>query len=367
MKFRYLWLIPALLPLLAKCGYLLDAWRISPLDRLDWSFFLLVPVLAFLKRRAIRSWCGAYDPRGFFFFAPALLVWGAGIWKHVNAVEIGGAILVFFSLLFVLGGVRLFSGLLPLLLIMLLGVPSTTYWSEYYLRASVGVAAFGGTEFKFTAAACLAAYFLVSWRIYRLQTLLFLLGFLLLVGILLGRQTRAIYGHPLLVDTERMAGGEFVGYPRSLTEMERRFFAGHEMRRFSYYDHSGGVQLLAVGITGSIHSIHPAELCLKSQNSKILSMRELHIPTAAGRLAVQEVVVAFPDGGKQLLYTWYVSGNWSSGNFLAFRRSWHRGGKWYTYQLSTPITTTRERAEERLDAFLEQFLIPLNAGMPQAN
>ncbi|MDR0931987.1 MAG: hypothetical protein LBM70_03080, partial [Victivallales bacterium] len=216
MKYRYLWLLPALLPLAKKYEYFFDAWRISPLDSLDWCFWVLIPVLVFCKWRAIRSWCDEFDPKGFFFLFPALAVWGAGIWKNINAVEIVGAICIFFSVLFVLGGVRLFSGLLPLLLIMLLGVPSTTYWSEYYLRASVGDAAFGGTELKFTAAALLSGYFLVSWRIYRLQTLLLVLGFLLLLGVLLGRQTRAIYGQPILIDTDRISGGEFVGYPCNL-------------------------------------------------------------------------------------------------------------------------------------------------------
>ncbi|MDR0932650.1 MAG: hypothetical protein LBM70_06485, partial [Victivallales bacterium] len=84
---------------------------------------------------------------------------------------------------------------------------------------------------------------------------------------------------------------------------------------------------------------------------------ELHIHTAAGRLAAQEIVAELPGGGRQLLYSWYTSPHWSSGNFLAFRRNWRKEKKWYSYQLSTPIVTTRERAEEKLDAFLAQFTV----------
>jgi len=45
MKRRYRLLIPAVAPLLLKSGYLLEAWRHSPLDRWDWCFFLLAGIL----------------------------------------------------------------------------------------------------------------------------------------------------------------------------------------------------------------------------------------------------------------------------------------------------------------------------------
>ena len=130
MKRRYRLLIPAVAPLLLKSGYLLEAWRHSPLDRWDWCFFLLAGILTAAGWKRIRNWAGRPDWRGLWFLLPAVAVWGAGIVKQVNAVQTGGALLILFSSLFVLGGVRLFSGMLPILLIALAGCPSTTYWSE---------------------------------------------------------------------------------------------------------------------------------------------------------------------------------------------------------------------------------------------
>ena len=112
MKRRYRLLIPAVAPLLLKSGYLLEAWRHSPLDRWDWCFFLLAGILTAAGWKRIRNWAGRPDWRGLWFLLPAVAVWGAGIVKQVNAVQTGGALLILFSSLFVLGGVRLFSGML---------------------------------------------------------------------------------------------------------------------------------------------------------------------------------------------------------------------------------------------------------------
>ena len=273
-KRRYRLLIPAVAPLLLKSGYLLEAWRHSPLDRWDWCFFLLAGILTAAGWKRIRNWAGRPDWRGLWFLLPAVAVWGAGIVKQVNAVQTGGALLILFSSLFVLGGVRLFSGMLPILLIALAGCPSTTYWSEYYIRISAGTAPVGGLAFKCCAAAALSVYFLRAGRVYRLQTLLFVLGVLLLIGVLYSRESRAGYGQPLLIDPERTEVGGYLGFPSALSEQEQRFFEGHAVRRAVYYGSVENIRLLAVGITGDIHRIHPAELCLKSMDCDVLSSRE---------------------------------------------------------------------------------------------
>ncbi len=352
MKRRYRLLIPAVAPLLLKSGYLLEAWRHSPLDRWDWCFFLLAGILTAAGWKRIRNWAGRPDWRGLWFLLPAVAVWGAGIVKQVNAVQTGGALLILFSSLFVLGGVRLFSGMLPILLIALAGCPSTTYWSEYYIRISAGTAPVGGLAFKCCAAAALSVYFLLVRRVYRLQTLLFVLGVLLLIGVLYSRESRAGYGQPLLIDPERTEVGGYLGFPSALSEQEQRFFEGHAVRRAVYYGSVENIRLLAVGITGDIHRIHPAELCLKSMDCDVLSSREKILNPGGRPLAVQEIVALFPNRAKALIYVWYSGPEWSSGNFPAFRRSWKRSERWFAYQLSTPMPDSREAAEERLRDFL---------------
>jgi len=355
MRNKQFWLLlPALLPLGLKATYLWNAWRFSPLDRWDWSFFLLAAVLPVLNWKRIRSWISGADWRGLWFAAASLGVWGGGLWRHVNTVQTVGGILFLFSMLFVLGGVRLFSGMLPVLLIALLGCPSSTYWSEYHLRISIGMVPLGGLLFKFCVAAMLSAYFLIVKRVYRLETLLFLLGTLFLFGILYSREERAAYGHPLRIDTDKREIGELLAYPEPLSPQEKRFFSGHDAKRLTYFGKDEVIQLLAVDVTGSIHQIHPAELCLKSVNCDVLSTWEKKIPVGDKFLAVQEIIAVFPNGQKVLVYVWYAAKGWSTGNFVAFRRSWRPGGQWVTYQLSTPIEDGREAAEKRLDSFLKQ-------------
>lgn len=246
MKRRYRLLIPAVAPLLLKSGYLLEAWRHSPLDRWDWCFFLLAGILTAAGWKRIRNWAGRPDWRGLWFLLPAVAVWGAGIVKQVNAVQTGGALLILFSSLFVLGGVRLFSGMLPILLIALAGCPSTTYWSEYYIRISAGTAPVGGLAFKCCAAAALSVYFLLARRVYRLQTLLFVLGVLLLIGVLYSRESRAGYGQPLLIDPERTEVGGYLGFPVRAFRTGAAFFRGARgapgglLRQRGEYPASGG-------------------------------------------------------------------------------------------------------------------------------
>lgn len=356
MRNKRFWLLPiALLPLGVKANYLWNAWRFSPLDRWDWIFLLIAAALAVVNRKRIRGWISGPDWRGLWFAAASLGIWAGGLWRHVNTVQTVGGILFFFSMLFVLGGVRLFSGMLPVLLIALLGCPNSTYWSEYHLRISIGIVPLGGLLFKFCIAAALSAYFLLVRRVYRLETLLFLLGTLFLFGILYSRVERAEYGRPLRIDTGKREVGDLLAYPEPLSPQEKRFFAGHDAGRFSYFGKDELVQLLAVEVTGSIHQIHPAELCLKSVNCDVLSAWEKKVSLGGRKtLAVQELVAVFPSGQKVLVYVWYAGRDWSTGNFVAFRRGWRPGRQWVAYQLSTPLGESREAAEKRLDSFLKQ-------------
>lgn len=355
---RYWLLIPALLPLMLKSEYLLNAWRYSPLDRWDWCFFFLAGILTILGRKKIREWADCADWRGLWFALPAVAIWSAGIIKHVHAVQTAGALLIFFSFLFVLGGVRLFSGMLPILLIALLGCPSSTFWSEYYIRASVGTTVIGGLTFKCCAAGVLAVCFLLIRRVCRLKPLLFMSGVLLLIGVLCSRESRAKYGQPLLVDPERTQVGEYLGFPLTLSPQEQRFFGGNSANRIVFYGNTQSIQMLTVEMTGDIHRIHPAELCLKSMRFDVLSSREMLLELDGKKLAVQQIVAVFPNREKVLIYAWYTGPEWSSGNFLAFRRSWSGGARWFSCQLSTSAADSSEAADKRLRDFLTNSLIP---------
>ena len=355
LKKRFWLLLPALLPLLVKFPYMWSTWCYSPLDRWDWSFLLLAMAETALNWKQVRRLIDPPDWRGAGVALFAMAIWSYGIFKHINAAQCVGGVLFFFSILFVLGGSRLFSGMLPVMLIVLLGCPSTTYWSEYHLRISFGAFPLGGLAFKYGAAAVLSIYFLTVRRVYRLETLAFLMGTLFLFGILYSREDRALYGLAFEVDMNEPEVNGYLASAEPLTSQEKRFFFGHQARRLVYYGKDGTlIQLLAVDVTGNIHRIHPAELCLKSVNCDVLSASEKKIRLKIGYLAVQEIVAVYPNGEKILMYVWYTGPYWSSGNFVAFRRTWKAQKLWYSYQLATPVGDSHEVAEKRLDAFLRQ-------------
>ena len=163
---------------------------------------------------------------------------------------------------------------------------------------------------------------------------------------------------------------DYLGFPLPVTPADRQFFGDNRLLRSSYINSSGTrIDLLSVGVTGSIHSIHPAEICLKSGGNEVLSSRELKIDTKFGPLACQELVVQPKNSGQKLLIlVWYTNERWSSGNFLSFRRHWKPGSIWHTFQLSIPIATTPDEALLRLEDFLNSGIRKLpeeKTGQPQ--
>lgn len=361
MKFNRFWLlIPALLPLALKSQYLLSAWKYSPMDRQDWIFLLAALVLAAIKQKTIRQWISTPDRRGLFAVASALLIYALFILKPVSTFQVGAGLLVFFSMLWVLGGTRLFSGCLPLFAICLLACPSTTYWSGFYLRILLKSDLIPGLTFKLLIGAALGGFFLWTNKPVRLRTVMYLCGILLLGLLLLTQNNKAQYGASLEPDLSRLKVGGYIAMPTEPSGLETRFFEGSALTKISYYgDQDQSVHLLSVKVTGNVHQLHPTELCLKSKKTVISGMREKTVAVESGKdLAVQELIAARTNGKTYLIYTWYVGPQWSTGNFIAFRKNWNRKDNWQSFQILTEINSTKTAAEERLNAFLKLLFAP---------
>jgi hypothetical protein len=355
---RFFLLLPALIPLALKAGYLRTAWRTSPLDRKDWIFVAAALLLALLRRKAIREWISKPDWKGLLPAGLSLLFFVFFAIKPIAALQIASAMFFFFSILWVLGGLRLFAGSLPLLGLSLLACPSTTYWSGFYLRAVLGTGAVDGFLFKLAAAAILTAFSLRAKQSLRPQTLAYL-GTLGLLAVLLTVQTGQVpYGQPFRPDLRLLRAGDYIAAPIDPTPQDLRFFQGSRLVKNAYYGEDGELfYLLSVEVTDNVRKIHPTELCLKSGGSVIRKQREKNISIGDSKtLAVQEIEAVQPDGRKYLIYTWYTGPEWSTGNFIAFRKNWKPDESWQSFQLSTGITDTPESAEKRLNAFLEVLL-----------
>lgn len=355
---RFLLLLPALIPLALKAGYLRTAWRTSPLDRKDWIFLAAALLLALLRCKAIREWISKPDWKGLLPAGLSLLFFVLFAVRPVATLQIASAMIFFFSMLWVLGGLRLFAGSLPLLGLSLLACPSTTYWSGFYLRAVLGTGAVDGFVFKLTIAVILTTFFLRAKSALRPQTLAYLSGLGLLAILLTVQTGQTPYGQPFKPDIRLLRAGEYIAAPIDPTPQDLRFFQGSQLIKTAYYGEHGELfYLLSVEVTDNVHKIHPTELCLKSGGTVIRKLKEKTVSIGEGKnLAVQEIEAVQPDGRKYLIYTWYTGPEWSTGNFIAFRKNWKPDEPWASFQLSTAITDTPESAEKRLNAFLKVLL-----------
>ncbi|MGE4488330.1 MAG: hypothetical protein AB7E95_02155 [Kiritimatiellales bacterium] len=357
-KFRFWLLIPALLPLSLKANYLWLAWRTSPLDRPDWILLLTAAIFAAARRRTLRAWSNGADLRGLIPAAASLLLYIAFTLKPISTLQVAAGLVLFFSMLWVLGGLRLFSGCLPLLAICLLACPSTTYWIEFYLRVLLRSDLLDGRVAKLFTASALALWFALSSRPIRLQTAAYLCGTAALCALLVLRTSRPLYGNPLIPDFNAIQVGSCLASSISPTAQEKSFFAGNRLIKTAYYgEHGEAFHLLSVEITDDIHKLHPTELCLRSKKTVIRDLHEKTFTAGSGRrLALQELV-AVRNGNRYLIYTWYTGPNWSTGSFIAFRKNWAKDESWRSFQLLTEITETRDAAEKRLNTFLKQLLV----------
>lgn len=348
-----------LLPLLCKIPYLARCWRQSPLDRTDWVFWVLPILLCGIRFRKIRPfWQDKADLRGFYLLCPVLLCYAAAMFIQINTLQIACAVLILFAGIWVVAGSRMFTFLSPLLFIFLLGCPSTSYWVEYFFRDLAVVMGVGGTFLKMLAALFPAGCFLFWARDYSLSTFFFLSFLLSTLLTLLLMQTSQNTGHGLNVDTNRRKIGTFLACRQPPTPADQGFFGRNKAIRINYFSelpNPSSIELLKVKVEGNLHSIHPPELCLKSGGSTILALKERLLETTAGNLAFQEILFR----AKQqdyLMYAWYSTKEYSTGNFLKFRSRWQRSGNWTVTQVVTPVSHTQADAELVLRRFLDSSL-----------
>ena len=124
--------------LLPNLDYLLQAWRHSPLDSLDWIFYLLCIPAAVLALRGIRP--GKCDHWAWLLLLPALFLLAGRSLHNVNAAGVFGGVCFCWSVMWLFGGWNFVCRLLPAFLIAALGTPSLTYQLSQWMMISVSFA-----------------------------------------------------------------------------------------------------------------------------------------------------------------------------------------------------------------------------------
>ncbi|MBQ9087808.1 MAG: hypothetical protein IJY46_03415 [Lentisphaeria bacterium] len=338
-------IVLSFLPLLLHFPYLLQAWQNSRLDHWDWIFYLAAVPAAFWAM--YKEKLGKYDFYALFLLIPALALTVFPALHHINALLTASAVGVIFATVWLAGAWSSAYKVLPAAVILLLGTPSSSYQLSLLLMCPVYLA----WAVKFLLA---AASFVWIWYNRRSRTLI-KRGTLLFTAAVLASSFILLHSKELYFEGSSFIPeftghcGDFWGRSIQPDENTRRFFATSTVKQYRYTKNNIDISVLAVQCGKDIHEIHPASHCLRTGMWTIYSENVLYLQD---NFAVTEI-----EAGKGenhiLVWVWYSSEKFSTPGFLGFRRHFKPGGKYYTCQVSAPLSGSIENTRDELKKFMQ--------------
>ncbi len=347
------------IPFLLNLPYMAASWRYSPLDGWDWVLLLVFLVNGgFQIPKVFALNKGKFDrialiPIGLF----AALILLCKFYYSINTLVLLGAVALWWSAFWFLFGWRSAYCMIGSFAILMLGCTSTTYWISYVLMIQGPVA----LAVKFAAAGILVVLDLFNRRFQVSRgTLCFTLVLAGGAVALLQSEDMNIRSRPFLPDFSTLSFQDYLGREQEVDAETRRFFAHSTVAQYSFADNRTSFGVLVVECGDDIHEIHPASHCLRTTGAKIISEypAEYHIHGVA--IIVSEIVAA-DRGAHILVAVWYSNEDFSTSNFIGFRRAWRPDKHWMTYQVSTPVINGNlQAAREALAGFLNAIPSTLN-------
>lgn len=346
MKIRYtLFALSCLLPLY-NMSYLLQAWRSSRLDRFDWLFYLLaLPALLWVLRETkFEKW----DKWAVLTLLPSLfLAFGKGF-HHTHALSVIGCAGAVWSMGGLLGSWRFAWRTLPVLLILLLGTPSSTYQLSLVLKCPV----WGAMAVKvFLALTALGAIGLNSRKNFLPEKgSVFFCGALLLSLLFLLHTEELYFTGRSFIPEFPLQQGNFAGRTLEADANTKRFFATSYVKLYRYLNtkENREISVLAVKCGKDIHEIHPASHCLRTSLWKVASETIFYL---SPDFAVTEIE-AERGNVRMLVWVWYTGDTFSTPSFLGFRRRFTPRRRFYTYQISTLLSGDGSAERKLLKEFM---------------
>ena len=335
----------SLIVLLVQIPYLVSAWRFSRLDQWDWCFYLLaVPAVIWALRK---EKIGKYDWTALFLLVPLLLLALTPSYHHINAAAVASSVVCIFAAVWLTGSWQFACRILPGIVILLLGTPSSSYAAALLLMIPVWAA----WLVKFiTAMLCLGWIYCnkrFNWQIQK-GTLIFVVMCMISSFLLL--HSREIYFEgKSFVPEFTVHAGDFWGRSIEPNANTKRFFATSTVKQYRYTKGNTDISVLAVKCGNDIHEIHPASHCLRTSRWEIHSEKTLYLQDD---LAVTEID-ARKGSAHILVWVWYSSDKFSTPGFLGFRRQFKPAGNYYTYQISVPIYKSVEASRNELKKLVQ--------------
>ena len=332
------------IPFFCTLPYSVHSWRSSPMDRLNWIFFLAFLLIAACGAPAAydSAKLGKKDWFALLAMAAAAVLYAEGIVKQIYLIRILAGTWFWWT------GVWFFCGwgaawtLIPAFGVLSLGCTSTTFLLCRHLLIQPQTALFLklGTTLLCTAA---CAVFMLTGFVMKRDVFWFLLAAAaILAGTLVARETSKSAA-PFLPDLTAKADG-FTKTETPLSESTIRFFEGAEVHQYAVTDGIFHCSILKVKCGNDIHKIHPASHCIRSGGAEILSESVVMYTLPDGRSLPVTEIRSRIRGTPTLTIVWYTGPKETVGSFYAFRRKWSPSQQWFSFQAVTEVYNGNEEA-----------------------
>ena len=367
------------IPLLQEMPYVLNVWKISPLERGSWILWLValvsLVVCELCRRRS--AWDVYYREHyadSIWFAVPLILALiGCVFFKlgphRVHAFYILSAIMLIFSAAGWRFGVSVFMFQIPTCFFVLLGAPTVAYWIYSYLGYNIS----GRNDYLITKlilgsgvmfVLCVSA--LLGDRLKKLQPRgiieipkpLNILFIVVVIGLFIwarASEKMTVDGAAIEMDFSRLQSENWVGREDDVTERDINFFKGcTQVSRRTYFNDDSYVNVLALTVK-DVTNLHPMDVCLRSSGAEILSLEPVYLDIHGAKISLDEAKVR-KDSAEFYSYAIYSNGVISTGDFAKFRLLRRDSKLWVHYQMVTPAQPDEEAVHARMVSFLESFL-----------
>ena len=366
------------IPLLMEMPYVLNVWKISPLERGSWILWLaaLVSLVVCELCRRRSAWDVYYREHytdSIWFAVPLIFALiGCVFFKlgphRVHAFYILSAIMLIFSAAGWRFGVSVFMFQIPTCFFVLLGAPTIAYWIYSYLGYNIGsrndyliTKLILGSGVMFVL--CVSA--LLGDRLKKLQPRgievpkpLHLLFIVVVIGLFIWARASdkmTADGAAIEMDFSRLQSENWVGREDDVTERDINFFKGcTQVSRRTYFNDDSYVNVLALTVK-DVTNLHPMDVCLRSSGAEILSLEPVYLDINGAKISLDEAKVR-KDSAEFYSYAIYSNGEISTGDFAKFRLLRRDKKLWFHYQMMTPAQPNEEAVRARMVSFLESFL-----------
>ena len=340
-------IFPAGIPFFFTLPYTVKSWRISPMDRWNWIFFLAFLLLAACAAPAAKDSAKRNRPDCFALLAvaAAAVLYGTGLVRQIHMIQIlAGTWLWWAGAWFLCGWPGAWAAL-PAFAALSLGATSTTFVLCNLFHISPQTALFlkiGG------AVLCAAgsAFFLLTDFVMKREVFWFLLAAAaILTGTIISRGG-ALSAPPFRPDLTAAPEG-FTNTEIPPTQDQIRFFEGAEIHQYRISDGVFRCSVLEVKCGDDIHKIHPASHCLRSGGAVIESESVVMHTLPDGRELPVTEIHSRTGGVRTLTFVWYTGPEETVGGFYSFRRKWRASDQWRSYQIVTEIFNGNEAAARK--------------------